>query len=139
MIAVFPQGWAFFTRDPREPVDEAYRPGERLVPILYPNSSARNLFGFSRRARAQNVEMAALLLEVPASAWKECRAPLRRCLEVAPGCAVAVANVSVTRQICGPVVVERQPPVPWAWGRSTGRIHMPSKVVRLEVACPASG
>jgi len=139
MIALFPQGWAFFTRDPREPVDRAYRPGAPPTPLLYTNSSARSLFGFSRRARAQNVEMAALLLEVPSGAWHECRDALSRCLEAAPEAGVPVANRSMNRQICGPVVVERQPPVPWAWGRGLGTVHMPSKVLRLDVRCGTEG
>jgi len=143
MIAFFPQGWAFFTRDPREAVDRAYRPGPPLVPLLYANTSPRNLFGFGRGARTLNVELAALLHELPAAAWQPCDAPLQRCVEAGAwagtGGSVAIVNRATEPRICGDVVVERQPPVPWAWGRSIDETHMPSKVARLEVRCGPGG
>jgi len=135
MIAFFPQGWAFFTRDPREAVDRAYRPGAPLVPLLYANSSPRNLLGLGRGARTLNVELAALLHELPASAWQSCDAPLERCVEARAGGRVAIVNRFPEPRICGDVVVERQPPVPWAWGRAIDETHMPSKVARLDVRC----
>lgn len=139
MLALFPQGWAFFTRDPRESLDRLYRPGTPPEPLLYANSSARSLFGLSRRARAKNVELAALLLHAPSEEWHDCLDSLPRCLEQLPGDAAAVTNTSLTQQICGPVVVERQPPVPWAWGRGLTTVHMPSRVVRFEVRCGMTG
>jgi antimicrobial peptide system SdpA family protein len=139
MIALFPQGWAFFTRDPREAVDWAYRPGPPLAPLLYPNASPRNLFGLSRGARALNVELAALLVDLPKSAWRPCDDRLERCLAQDAGETVAVLNRFAGRRICGALVVERQPPVPWAWGRGHDTVHMPSSVARLDVRCGAAG
>ena len=136
MIAISPQGWAFFTRDPREPVARLYRAaGPEWSLASYTNSSARSLFGLSRRARALNVELAALLAEVPRDRWMACRSTLETCLREAAPSGVALSNRSTTRQVCGGFAVERQPPVPWAWSRSAERIHMPSEVVRLDVRC----
>jgi len=136
MIAISPQGWAFFTRDPREPVDRLYRgTASGWAQATFTNSSARNLFGLSRAARALNVEMAALLAELPPDRWLECRSTLEACLREADSHGVTLHNRSLTRLACGALTVQRQPPVPWAWSRNAERIHMPSEVVRLNVRC----
>jgi len=136
MIAISPQGWAFFTRDPREPVDRLYRAtASGWVPATYTNSSARNFFGLSRAARALNVEMAALLAEISQDRWTECRSTLESCLWEDSSPAAVVNNPSLTRQVCGAFAVQRQPTVPWAWSRSAARIHMPSEVVQFDARC----
>lgn len=139
MIAVSPQGWAFFTRNPREPVDRLYRlrsgTWERAN---YANTSPRNLFGVRRAARAVNVEMAALVAQAPDDAWRDCEAPLEECLAADGGLPpVPVTNPSALRTLCGPLVVERRPPVPWAWSGSGRDIHMPGRVLRIDVDCPS--
>lgn len=139
MIAVSPQGWAFFTRDPREPVDRLYRrQGDAWVRANYANTSPRNLFGVRRAARAVNVEMASLLAQAPDAAWTDCESSLADCLrgDGAPP-VVEVDNPSALRSLCGRLAVERRPPVPWAWSGSERPIHMPGQVLLLDVDCDA--
>lgn len=55
----FPQGWGFFTRDPREPKYKLYELSESNSPSLvnYKITSYKNLFGFSRKGNRLCMEM----------------------------------------------------------------------------------
>src|SRR3984893_11911222 len=79
--ALIPEGWGFFTRDPRE---------ARLLPFIQqagawrsasegPNGEAWNAFGFNRAARAQGGEMGLLEFTIPADAWKGCNEDVAGC------------------------------------------------------------
>jgi len=140
VIAIAPQGWAFFTRDPREPVDRIYARSESgWVQVTYTNSSARNWLGLKRDARALNVELASLLSEVDSSQWGDCPGQLESCLRKRDVPAVAVVNRSSIRALCGEILVERRPPAPWAWSRAKRPVLLDSKVARLEVRCDRDG
>ncbi|MFP2904935.1 SdpA family antimicrobial peptide system protein [Pyxidicoccus sp. 3LFB2] len=139
MRLVLPEGWAFFTRDPRE---------DRMLPYVRatdgqwawasqtPNFQPKNAFGIDRAARAQGVEMGLLMEQAREYARQACEEDPRRCLERAsPG--KPLRNRSPNPTLCGQVGFVFQRAVPWAWSRtSQGKpIIMPSKVLRLEVEC----
>jgi antimicrobial peptide system SdpA family protein len=134
--ALVPQGWAFFTRDPREEKQTVYvrGPGGWRPVLLAPHGSARNAFGFRRTSRAQGVEMALLAVPQPDSAYVDCSGPVAACLATLPRGA-AVRSVSPAPTMCGTVAVVNQEPLPWAWLPSRGRVTMPSRILPLEVAC----
>jgi antimicrobial peptide system SdpA family protein len=132
--AIIPEGWSFFTRDPREPKDVVYRRARGgLSQVTFANTSARNAYGVSRAARAMDAELMGLLEPVLESTWRDCDGAPEAC--VAAARPLALTNWSETRFICGDVAVVRAPPVPWAWRRSRDRIHMPSRVLALKVDC----
>lgn len=139
LLLIAPQGWGFFTRDPREPVDRVYRhtPGG-WEEITHANSSPRNALGLSRGARAVGVELTAVLGRVPAERWRDCRAPAGDCWPAAAPGGAPVRNPALRPRLCGDILVERRPPVPWAWSRSRSDLAMPARVVRVEVACIAA-
>ena len=140
VIAIAPQGWAFFTRDPREPVDRVYtRSGPEWVQVTYTNSSRRNWLGLKRDARALNVELASLLSEVDPALWRNCPGRLETCLRERDVPAVAVVNRSRIRALCGEILVERRPPAPWAWSRAKRPVLLDSKIARLDVRCDRDG
>lgn len=130
-LAVVPEGWSFFTRDPREPKDVVYRRADgRLEQVTFANTSRASLLGVSRRARAVDGELMGLLAPVLASTWRDCRGAA--CL-ARGGEPLRLTNWSTTRHICGDVVVLRSPPAPWAWRRA--EVAMPSQVLELHVDC----
>ena len=137
--ALLPQGWGFFTRSPREPINVAYAVRDtHLAQISFPNTSTRNLLGLSRSARAMDVELATLLGPILRATWVECKTdPLAHSSweSLRP---VKLRNWSRTRYLCGEILIVRTPPVPWAWSSSRERIHMPSALLRLNVECEAS-
>ncbi|MEZ4363429.1 MAG: SdpA family antimicrobial peptide system protein [Kofleriaceae bacterium] len=131
-----PQGWSFFTRDPRGDRQFVYHKGASgWDPVLLaPHGRLTNLAGLRRRSRAQGVEMALLLENVPPTAWRTCDAPVQVCLSQ-PSTPREVPNVSPDPTMCGDVAVVLQRPLPWAWARASRPITMPSRVVSLRVSC----
>ncbi|SEU34443.1 SdpA family antimicrobial peptide system protein [Stigmatella erecta] len=136
---VLPEGWAFFTRDPRD---------DRMLPYVRgadaqwsmashtPNFQPRNFFGIDRAGRAQGVEMG-LLMEAAREAERQgCEEAPVACLERAP-VARKVSNTSPHPTLCGEVGFVFQRAVPWAWSHSRRekKIIMPSKVLRLDIEC----
>lgn len=135
-----PEGWAFFTKSPREERAHLFErgPGGWRSASLAPIAMPRNVFGLDRAPRAQSVELGLLLTrpDVKAAKWSgPCRQdPMERCLDgVAP--AARFKNPSPRPTLCGQVGIVRQAPVPWAWNLSGRKVVMPSHVLRLEVSC----
>jgi hypothetical protein len=130
----FPQGWAFFTKDPTEANDAAYvRHGGKWVPIVeaLPLIDAA---GVSRQARAIDAEVAALAAASD-EAFVSCAAgaDLQRCAADAP-----MVNRPFKQSdppLCGPVLIRRIEPIPFAYG--TRVVSMPSKVVIAHAECSA--
>lgn len=130
-----PQGWIFFTRNPREAVDRVYRGTNPCCEMLtLPNNHASYLFGVKRDGRAFAVEMGPLLKRIPGKAWRECRGDLPSCVAGLPVPSRTVANTSATRFACGKIIVQRQHPIPWAWS-SNRNLHPPYSVAILNVSC----
>ena len=137
-----PQGWAFFTRDPREPVVLSFRrtgDGVWRSASLGEHTQPRFAFGLNRRWRVQGVEMGLLLaaLRQRSNVWSECGDELARCLEAALP-AATIVNVSPEPTLCGAVGLARREIVPWAWSHAQDALTMPSQVVRLVVSCSGS-
>ncbi|WP_460854497.1 SdpA family antimicrobial peptide system protein [Nocardiopsis coralliicola] len=135
--AVAPQGWAFFTRSPREEKLTAWQPeGQSWESAMRaPHAEPGNAFGLDRASRAQPVEAAILSAQVPEDAWTECNStPLRRCLEQEEA-ATAVEGAQPEPSLCGRLALVAQEPWPWAWAESSGQGEMPARIVRLDVAC----
>jgi antimicrobial peptide system SdpA family protein len=131
-----PQGWAFFTRNPRE---------ERLLLFMKvggtewvslrrgPYFGMSSQLGFSRVARARGIEAGLLQSTLKAHVWQECRDDVHTCLDRF-GPPVVLDNPSPVPLLCGEIALALRKPVPWAWTRDF-RGNMPSKVVKLRVRC----
>jgi antimicrobial peptide system SdpA family protein len=136
-----PQGWAFFTRDPREERLTALRElrDGRLVPLTRaPHARAVNAFGLNRRSRSQSVEMGLLVAaahEQKKDPWVACDGREVGCVAVLERGAhvLTVRNPAPRASLCGRIVLELQPPVPWAWSSSPPR--MPLRLLPLNVEC----
>jgi antimicrobial peptide system SdpA family protein len=132
---VLPQGWAFFTRSPRAPDVVPYRrvDGRWVSALATPNAEPRNLFGLSRTARAQGVELGVLIGDVRPDQWLACTVDPLVCLDRATP--VALTNTSLVPTLCGEVGLVSQQPLPWAWSEARDETVMPGRVARLETSC----
>jgi antimicrobial peptide system SdpA family protein len=134
VAAVVPEGWAFFTRNPRLPslVPYQFGPDSRWHSVAAGrNTRSNDAMGVDRAGRAQGVELAILVEHVPGSVWHRCGEDPLVCLSNAQVSAT-FENVS-HRTICGDVGFVVQDVLPWAWRYSPAL--MPSKVVRVRVTC----
>jgi len=135
IVTLIPQGWAFFTKSPREPQIGVWQraAGGWRDARLGPHSEPWNALGFNRRSRAQGLEMGIMQTSVPGTAWRPCAGEdVSACLDRAP-VAVTVPNAAPRPLHCGFVGLVQRDPLPWAWAGS--RTVMPAKVARLEVSC----
>lgn len=68
---LFPQGWGFFTKDPKEVTIDVYQlEGKLLKLVTVNNFSTQNLFGFSREARYVGFELGKLEQYIPKNVYK---------------------------------------------------------------------
>jgi antimicrobial peptide system SdpA family protein len=134
-----PQGWAFFTKSPRDPLVTAYRFRADGTPYRVPEITAsdhRNLFGISRRGRAIGTEMALLLPEVPDDRWVQCRRPDPACLSsTGRHPPYPVRSPVPGPQLCGEVVLALESVVPYAYRRLVPTPVVVDRAVRLVVEC----
>ena len=135
VVQWFPQGWRFYTRDPREAYLLVYDLlNDDLSPLAWPNSHPKNYFGLKRLGRSQGIELGLIDVQVPERSWRPCEAAPLDCLRLAPVTVNAV-NPSPNPSLCGEIGIVRIRPVPWAWSRSRELLDMPSRVVRVKVTC----
>jgi len=130
---LMPEGWGFFTRDPREPDITTYvkSKGSWYRSPNMPIANAANLFGINRFPRAQSVELGMLLHDVPAEWWRPCRSNIDACLQSIP--AKPVTNTSPFPVFRDTIGLVRQEPIPWAWAAHRNSITMPAFIVILQV------
>ncbi|MDQ0831410.1 antimicrobial peptide system SdpA family protein [Streptomyces achromogenes] len=132
-----PQGWAFFTKSPRDAEIVPYekRASGWKSASLTPHSSPHNAFGLDRRSRAQGVEIALLLSAAQKGDWHDCTSSRSQCLGGygAPG--RHIDNRSPRPTLCGTVGLLQEKPTPWAWRDLLPEAHSPERVMVLEVTC----
>ncbi|GGO21744.1 SdpA family antimicrobial peptide system protein [Micromonospora parathelypteridis] len=128
--ALVPEGWAFFTRDPRRPSPVAYA-ADRDGRWRLASGGSRGPAGLDKRDRARSAEISLLTRRLHGSAWTECDGEPSTCLAAAP--ATAVANTATVRTLCGDTGIVLQEVLPWAWNDLP--TVLPSRVARLTVTC----
>lgn len=125
-LLLVPEGWGFFTRDPREMDFFAYRRDESGKWEVMTQWA----LGFSRRGRILAREAA--LASESIGTRTDCRGDHASCLNGID----ADATIETTfpdAAVCGDIGFVWQEPVPWAWARSA--VVMPLQVGRIEVSC----
>lgn len=136
VVYLMPQGWAFFTRDPQEATDSVYEHGSaEWRKVAEFRARSRSIGELFQRARIIHVELAHVLTQVRSNEWTQCVDGVASCTARGSHSHVVVENRSSFRNLCGSYLVERQPPVPWAWSSSRLELYMPSRIVQLDVRC----
>ncbi|MFJ6054684.1 SdpA family antimicrobial peptide system protein [Streptomyces sp. NPDC092307] len=135
--ALVPEGWAFFTRSPREEQATVWglaAGGSRFHERgLGPYAQPANGFGWNREARALNLEIGILQTAV-SDRWAPCPGgDVSACLQREP--ALAIRNEAPEPLLCGSVGISLREPVPWAWAEGQDPNGMPTRVARLDVSC----
>jgi antimicrobial peptide system SdpA family protein len=133
-----PQGWKFFTRNPREEDIGIYAKdsnGEWL-PMIHPHSSPINLFGIKKTSRAKAVEFGLLLslLSEHNPNWESCNSSLQSCSEKVQTVG-AINNPSPNPSLCGDILLQKRRPIPWAWSAARKNVIMPSTIYRTNILC----
>lgn len=133
-----PQGWAFFTRNPREPNFEVYR----LDAKGEPERAWRNgfewqtAFGINRLSRRVGAEIEELFQQVYEPLLVSCdELSTRDCFAKAGSQpSVSVRNSTAFPMVCGDVILRKVDRVPQAW-LGLKDYRPPAQLVRVNVEC----
>lgn len=136
MSVLLPQGWAFFTKDPRESYVAIYEEKEGSLELaIKANASSYNLFGAKRLTRAMGIEVGALAGQIKARQWTDCYKSVEECYRTADLPELTVVNKAHSPNYCGSYFLSLEEPVPWAWAKSYDEVEMPSKIIKINVLC----
>ncbi|WP_150253424.1 SdpA family antimicrobial peptide system protein [Nocardiopsis deserti] len=131
-----PQGWAFFTKDPRGPYVSLYqRHGQGWEQANSTTvAGGEHLFGLDRSARTESYEIGVITGAITEEEWTACDEELiTRCLPESPETGVSVDSYGEDLRFCGVLAVTRQEPVPWAWADLVEQ--MPGDYAVVDVEC----
>ncbi|MEV0258553.1 SdpA family antimicrobial peptide system protein [Streptomyces sp. NPDC050732] len=137
VVNLAPQGWAFFTKSPRDPEVVPFKKesGHWEAQSLTPHAAPRNAFGLNRASRAQGVEMAMLLSAAKQDDWHSCTKSRAACLEEFGAAARSIDNKEPNPTLCGTIGLLAERPTPWAWRDLIPEPHTPERVLVVEVTC----
>lgn len=131
--AFLPQGWAFFTRNPREELIRLYEIEGGNVLHLNRGSSLllNDLYGIKRNKRKLSIELTEIVKKIPADSWIDVTG---QDLYKELGSFVVsdtIKNVIKVKLVTGEKILCRSQQVPWAWSSSVSSI--PCKCVKIYI------
>lgn len=132
---MLPEGFSFFTKNPREPYFRVYKiiSGDSLNYMEMNPFSLTNLGGLIRRNKVVYVQLGGILEQLKGIKWATHRGvndlPLHN-LKL-----IKVENESDTPLVCGKYLLEFRKPVPWAWSGSVRPGEMESKIIKINILC----
>lgn len=134
--AILPEGFAFFTRNPREQqVTILKLTGNEFQIEKNVNGSIENLLGLKKTARSRDIEMATLISQISESEWLSCKSQLNECATHPETPILFLENKYANPLLCGEYLIVLRNPVPWAWAKSMNSNAMPTLFVRIKVGC----
>lgn len=136
---LLPESWAFFTKPPDSPEFSVFKIDHDGInsALLFPHSRKENLYGISRKQRAQGPEMANLAAQVKKEQWTNCEELEVDCVSHVhnEGKKVSVENPAPSPSLCGEVIVAETVPVPWSYRESYDGWRLDRKAVLIESKC----
>ena len=132
----FPEGWGFFTRNPREEsVNFIFiRKNDQALELgMNPCSSGEYAFGLNRDCRAKSAELDILIKQVPDSLWTTKRSVLNYQLIQKTPILDTIINYFHVPEIEGEVALIKQERLPWAWSKNHRTLNAPLSYVKVYV------
>ncbi len=132
VFTLMPQGWGFFTRNPRELQTLIYHKTENGYELVNKSGSEPEyLFGLSRVSRRKNIEFGQIFSNIPDSLWIDC--PSKMISDCDPKATHNFSNQYLNPICVGDFLLISQEPIPWAWSKSYYDIKMPFKYCKIHV------
>jgi len=137
VTAFSPQGWAFFTRNPREPWEKVFKVAQgHLEPENTADYRGLPWHGARRSVRNRGMVLARISGAIPKDAWFDCKQSAAACWQKATGEVTRVQlKVRDNTGLCGKLVLQQQRTLPWAWRRAHRRTQLPSRIAVVDVEC----
>jgi antimicrobial peptide system SdpA family protein len=132
--ALLPEGFSFFTRNPREPLVVLISKVNKQEIELH-NNSSKYLFGFERYPRAINLEMSIIWQSVKERKWFDCETGKSECFDENLIPSYTIKSSFPKPILSGDYYLKLVEPIPWAWAKSFKKSNrkMPCKVIHLRI------
>lgn len=111
---LLPQGWAFFTKDPKESYTLLYQIGanNEISEFTYKSASMRNFFGFSRSARLVGGAVGQVMANVKPGDWEQGVGSISSITNFKPKTTIKDEVFLIPP---GKYILLQRKPMPWAW------------------------
>ncbi|HVI48140.1 MAG TPA: SdpA family antimicrobial peptide system protein [Chitinophaga sp.] len=132
-----PEGWGFFTRNPREPIIDLYHIDKQneLAPFSKSNASAEFFFGASRLGRRYGMEVSMILKSVASSEWKFFTAQdYKDSISVIKEVEVPLKTIQNTHYLSkGKYLLVYHEPIPWTYLKHPERFNVKWGLMKLSI------
>lgn len=126
-----PQGWGFFTRNPREDIAKIYSiNNEKVTPVIVANSNRKFMFGLSKKAKLVSWEISNIIDQIKEEDWVQNN---RDTLLFNTKKIDTIKNSFFVPSLKGGYIISIQERIPHAWSKHHENIVMPYKYVRVYV------
>lgn len=136
--SVLPEGFSFFTRNPKEPTLHLYKlVAGKLQRLPQNNAHYKNAFGIIRKTRSENVELGSILSTLNGRKWGRCvNLSVDDCISssvIIPK--YTISNLNEEPQLCGDFVIQNVEAMPYAWNSFKKKIYMPYEIIEIKIIC----
>ncbi|MFP7231813.1 SdpA family antimicrobial peptide system protein [Bacillus subtilis] len=134
MSSILPQGWGFFSKNPRDTAIGLYEAADASAKVRWPNMRADNLFGLYRYGRSQGVEMGVIYGQVGKEQWTACKEKdLGACKSTAK--TVQLKTPAPRPLLCGSYYLTKEDIVPWSYSKYTPSSYQVKSIVKVVISC----
>lgn len=134
---MMPQGWAFFTKDPREVRMDAYKITEsgEIKLLTIGNTSWENAIGLSKGNRYADYELSKIIPHIPKEAWKNGIGILGENIVSDSLTIIYTLEEELKNYYAGEeYLLYQYKPIPYAWAGKGQENHRPYLVARIKIA-----
>ncbi|OUS00183.1 hypothetical protein A9Q84_03090 [Halobacteriovorax marinus] len=132
-VTFLPQGWAFFTKNPQEVKAIAYKvEGKKVVEFNKTGNRIHYAGGLMRTQRILGREVSDILVSY--NSVKE-KYDFKTMTEALLGKSIKIVNNSITKKLCGNVIVNLYKEAPWVWFANGIKERPFNQFVKLEINC----
>ncbi|WP_291152583.1 SdpA family antimicrobial peptide system protein [Flavobacterium sp. UBA7680] len=132
LFNIIPQGWGFFTRDPREnEISTYYITDGSIIKFTQTNGNLNNFYGASRKNRFHGVELGLIVSQINPNSWVKMKGGkfiLNQKIHTD-----TIINSLNPSNIKGDFFIVEQERIPWAWAKNSDTIIMPYKYAKIHV------
>lgn len=129
-----PQGWGFFTKEPRSNLVYVYKYDENnnLKLFQHPNSSPRYFFGLKKISRAIGLEYGRIINDINPH-WEDFVGEDKLVYYAENTRFYTYKNMDRYPRLKGDFVFVAYEPIPWAWSTSFDRNNRKGKILKIKV------
>ncbi|MCJ7934114.1 MAG: SdpA family antimicrobial peptide system protein [Chryseobacterium sp.] len=131
---LLPEGWSFFTRNPREDMVTIYKVVNNTpIRVSSLNSETDNLCGLSRKSRKLGYDVSTMLSTLPKNNWVKTNSLNKLEIKKQNFNKVNKKNLQINTLDKGQYMIVTQPTIPWAWSKYPSRVNKEYTVCFTEI------